>query len=489
MAADGEVPASKKRARTTVVVDGPEAPNEDLPGFWCDVQQDAVADVDLFLRTYTGTVLHWKTHATALQTGPLEKYAMCGKTEDPTAKPQYGSLLVFYAHGFQLPEACVLDMLQTFFGPRGQLEADIRALSAAITRRLEVEMKSDPSLLATVLVAAARAQNLSAFQHFLHVPKPKLLFDVTLQKRPSVLRAVAVWEDPIVRKELVTEVLSRSTAAYILEDCQQSEPRTLLQDVACLPDPELMAIILTKLKSHLPQRMLVDAAVVGAKLHAATAMNPDSAGKLEAVLVQLTACMDEAHIGFLHEHLETLKQCALTTKRAVEVEDRSNPLYVQACTVLSFLPKVQATCDVAHRLCVSAQQAKTAKFAVETMAAEKQFAERYRAQLQAQEMHAATQLRADALAVKCASYERLIADQAANLRAIQTLTATVQTLRSGPEEAALRNSVDATLQDLDTRLLALQLPVAPGVPVPELVAAPKVPKPVAIPVLCPPIRK
>ena len=476
--------APKKRVRAATES---EPTKEERHDFWQAVAAESTQEMDEFLRAFPETVMHWKAHPEAMQQGPMVQYANVGVDLLPITpgkvQPQVkcASLLVLYGHGFLLAPAAYKPMLRYFFSVEATRDPGIQSLTDVITRRLEGEAKTKPAFLAAVLYAAAKHENLTAFQHFFHVgqtQKKRLLFDTTLDRDTNVLRAVATWGDVVVRRELVPDVMAKCTLAYILEESGPGELHSLLQDVACLPDADLLSLILTKVGvQHIPQKALVDAAAAAMKWFTRMdqTADPACAARYESIIVQLTANMDGAHLGLLEASIQTIKDCAIVTKRHL-ANNTIDPRYGQSCAVLHMLPQVEATC-------VAAAKERTAVDFHELISAE----EAVKKEEVAYQARFTTHLQALAnytdVCRRLADRDKQVADLAAfqvdSRRLIQALTATVAKLSSVPEEAALQRSAEDTLHELDARLLGLQLPVAP------IAAASALPA--AAPVLAPPL--
>jgi hypothetical protein len=461
-----EAPRKRRRA---VSHSTPLVPREELQAFWQNVTADDTREVDLFLSTHPDVLATWKGHDSLLQSGPFVTYARC-----ETDTPCVGALLLFYAHGFAIAPGCFPALLSAFFGESLKGDAVIQTYTDSINKRLEAFVKLNSANATVLLAAAAAAQNLSAFQFFYgKLKKHGLAFDVnTAVKGPNILRSVVAWCDPSVRRELVPDIMTKCTLGYVLE-CSDSGaggmmPSNVLEDIVCVRDVELLAVVLRKLKNQAPQNVLTAAAQFAIKLHAAG--TAPAFEELESMIVQLTATLDGVHIGALHAHVRTLKECAIATKRVLD-NDLSNPLYKQACNVLGALPKVLAACAAAEKECRASAFKDMGTTETAFIEDDTHFQEQYQRHYKVIEVHADTVKQVHALTSKCRALEDALAAHSSNLRVIQTQTATIAKLRAemvsadpSPMQQAeqeLQKSVDDIIQDLETRLLSLQLPVAP----------------------------
>jgi hypothetical protein len=461
-----EAPRKRRRA---VSHSTPLVPREELQAFWQSVSADDTREVDLFLSTHLDLAATWKGHDSLLQLGPFVTYARC-----ETDTPCVGALLLFYAHGFAVAPACFPALLSAFFGDVFKGDAVIQTYTDTVNKRLEAFVKLNSTNATVLLAAASAAQNLSAFQFFYgKLKKHGLAFDISaVSKGPNILRSVVGWCDPAVRRELVPDIMAKCTLGYVLECTENGAggmlPRNVLEDIVCVRDVELLAVVLRKLKNQVPQDLLMAAAQFAIKLHAAG--TAPAFEELESMIVQLTATLDGVHVGGLHAHVRTLKECAIATKRVL-ANDLTNPLYKQACNVLGALPKVLAACAAAEAECRTSAFKEMATSETAFIEDDTHFQEQYKRHYKVIEVHADTVKQVHALATKCRVLEDTLAAHSSNLRVIQAQTATIAKLRTemtsgdaGPVQQAeqeLQKSVEDIITDLETRLLSLQLPVAP----------------------------
>jgi hypothetical protein len=486
-AGDAAAAVKKRKRAPTAAAAGRRAEERepspyDLRQFWMNVKNGQLQEVIMFCSDHPELLAYWMEREDdfyagtpgrppAERAGPLFTYA--GMGNDTLA---VGSVAVLYSFGIDVPDACMPAFLEGLFSVELQKDDVLMRCMERIKRRLEQVLKTRPALLEQVLHAAALSGNMHLFQHFNPRTSRKTIFDVTPGSSTSVLQTVMAWPDPKIRREMASDILSKSSTAYILQKCQ---PMTVLEQAASMPDPEMVTMLLVRLKTDgvLSSNMEAIVAATCKSLQKQASMHPDDVTPelhvaFAAVHTQLVSLLDERHLYRLRLHLNTLKENAIKCKSAT---DPSNGLHQQATAVLAMIPKAYAACVSSVKFSSEVNMHILAHDLHVTKAEEAVFQEKYSTHLRQIQQETEATAEIAKLRQENRLLEEAVKKQAQDMKVIQLQAATITRLRKLAHEApasvvtteldnaeqTLADTAEDFMQAMELRLLDLRLPLPP----------------------------
>jgi hypothetical protein len=252
---------------------------------------------------------------------------------------------------------------------------------------------------------------------------------------------------------------------------------TALEQAASLPDPEMVTMLLVRLKTDgvLTSNMEAIVAATCKSLQKQTNMHPDDITPelqvaFSAVHTQLVSLLDERQLYRLRLHLDTLKENAIKCKAST---DPSNGLHQQATAVLAMIPKAYAACVSSVKFSSEVNMHILAHDLHVTKAEEAVFHEKYQAHLRQIQQDTETNTEISKLRQENRLLEEAVKQQAQDMKVIQLQAATITRLRKlAQEQPALSTELDKAeqtladtaedfMQAMELRLLDLRLPFPP----------------------------
>jgi len=496
-------PVVKKRRRAPTAAplsrhEEREPSRQDLHQFWTDVRNSSLQEVTVFCAGHPELLSYWKEreddfyagvpgYPSGMRPGPLYEYAGLGSDDLKIA-----SMAILFGYGIDVPEQCMLEFLSGLFSPDVQSEDIVQRGMERIMKKLDGAVKIAPRVQELAMYAAALHGNMRVFQHFFPRTSRKTLFDSAPGDTVSVLQAVLAWPDPKIRRDLASEIMAKSSTAYITMPCN---PLTALEQAASMPDPEMVTMLLVRLKTDGTLGSCLDTVVSAVcKCIQKQAGERDLSGETNAayaaVQTQLVAVLDERHIVKLRTYLHTLKENAIKCKASA---DPTHPLHQQATSVLALLSQAMAVCVSSVKYSSALSMHVLARDAQVTRSEEAIFEDKFHSHLRQINMEQDTQIENAKLKEDNKNLEAVIKKQAMDMRLIQAQAVTISRLRKQlaaeagdvpllvgrpaqtelfKAEQEFADTTDKFLEDMECRLLELRLAVPP-VTVPMHVTVPK----------------
>jgi len=447
--------------------------------FWGYVQSDMVGSVLEFCLNRPGLMAFWRDFECDFQPFLL-RYANVG-----TGLVSTGAIAVFYLIGFGLPVGTTSVFLQDLFGSL-QVCTALAPHMKAIFARLDRDIWIVSGLHERVLVAAADRQNAQAFQHFNPKGSKRFLLDsVQPPREATLIQAVVKWQDPKLRREFLVDCLTKSSTAYVIHSIVRSGDatyRSALAEAAVLPDPECVNLLLRRLKDDgvIEQCSTAIHTATLASLNAQAACNsrhPDVHRRFAEVQVHLLAFLDSTGLARLRTHMALLRRNAAAV-RSAHATTPGCAMYVQATALLGILAKMSAACRGSASTAMLNATAAVLLEESNTEGEEVAFLQRYEQAWGLLESGARLQQEVSSLREQAAAMHALLRLQTDVMKTVHVQTAVIARLRADavarPAEFAeaqeeLERLVSLQfIEDMETRLLALRMPDAPGVVCPTL---------------------
>jgi hypothetical protein len=447
--------SSKKRMLELL---GPSPYDKDA--FWSAVENDDAEEVFAFLTRHSVVVDAWRKNEAALMP-TLKARSRSGDTDFQAS----ASLGVFYRCGFSMPEDAWYLLLNHWLGPL-QADAKFRVHFLPILERFEKDVKHQPWLLEVMLVAAAEQQNSAVFQNFSPRGVKRCLFDVQpgrLLNMPTALQAVIHWQDAKLRRDFVSEVLSRCSAAYVVMPSRtqsSGEASNALESAAAImADPDIVRLLTQRLKADNCSDVCADLASSALKLSltrlssGACTLTPQVA-EVHAMLLE---CLDERRLGTFHEHFADLRHSILFLRSSLRPHHA--PKYPG---VLDMLSKCEGVLRVVAESVMQKQSltsvAAVCKYSVEQDA----FQDRLESHVLAAKNTQALTEENEVLKSRLRTMQSVLQKQAHLVLAVKRQAQQISVLKDAKEPEMTELLDSPFVLEMEARLLNLQMPEVPA---------------------------
>ena len=348
------------------------ATHTDIRLFWCNVRDQSLSDMQLFLKRFPDTVALWRDAAHLHQFGQVV-YANAGMnllgTDFSTACPPKRapvSAAVLFMIGCDFEMCDMPYILEAMYGECAVALAPVSY--ERLLKRGDVWMRKHVDRCELAMVACARTRNLAAFRQALDAcggarRGPGTVFDDTPQRLPgiTVLQAALMWEDAKIRRELLAFLLPKCTLAYMLLAapvtgtaelgfasaciCTIQQAHTAFEEAVAVPDADALQMLLHELTKygvlHEPrcQDMLTRAL-----LFCGNMLTYVHSGVLDDVIIKLCSHLRVEGVAQCHSALASTLENAVARTLARFADNKSHPLYAQAEAAHGIITRALALC-------------------------------------------------------------------------------------------------------------------------------------------------
>jgi hypothetical protein len=432
----------------------------DKDAFWSAVETDDAESVFLFLTRHTAVVDVWRKNEAALM--PTLKARTLSGNKGYQASASLG---VFYRCGFSMPDDAWYLLLNHWLGPL-QADAKFRVHFLPILERFEKDVKHQPWLLEVMLVAAAEQQNSAVFQNFFPRGARRCLFDVQpgrLVNMPTVLQAVIHWQDAKLRRDFVSDVLSRCSAAYVVMPSRtqsSGDASNALESAAAITiDPDIVRLLTQRLKADNCSDVCADLAASALKLSLARLSSgactlTTQVAETHAMLLD---CLDERRLGTFHEHFADLRHSIIFLRSSTR--SHHAPQYPG---VLDMLSKCEGVLRVVAESVMQKQSLTSittvCKYGIEQDA----FQDRLESHVLAAKNTQALAEDNEVLKSRLRTMQSVLQKQAHLVLAVKRQARQINALKDAKEPEMTELLDSPFVLEMESRLLKLQLPDVPS---------------------------
>ncbi len=451
--------AKQRLGRKRQCLEGPTP--QDKSAFWNAVENDDAESVFEFLTKNADLGDVWRRNEVALM--PLLE----SRTASGNAQHQASlSLAVFYRCGFALPDVAWYFALNSWLGSL-QSDPRFRVHFPPIMERLEKDVKHKPWLLEVLLVAAATQQNSAVFQVFFPRGAKRCVFDVQpgrLMNMPSLLQAVVNWQDAKLRRDYVTDVLARCSAAYVLLNTYtavEDDASNALESAVVVADPDIVRLLVQRIKTDNTASVCGDAAARALRLSlsrlakGASILNP----QLAEVHAMLMECMDERCLGGFHEHFAQLRHSLLYLRSSGRP-----PFANHYPGVVDMLSKCEALFRVVTESAMQKQAALTGSAVLRYEVEQSAFQDRLESYVTVAKQTQILAEENEVLKARMHTMQSVLQKQAHLLHAVTRQAKQIEALKDAQQPEFQKLLDSPFIQEMETRLLKLQLPQVPVSP-------------------------